>query len=353
MQKNILVTGASGFIGSFLVEEAVRQNYRTFAGIRTASSKKYLSDPHIHFFELDFGNKKLLDASLNNFANHYGRFDYIIHTAGLTKAINKANYSLVNYENTKTFVHALKENDLVPDKFVYISSIASFGPGINGLPIYSDQAQQPLTEYGKSKLMAEKFLYGDPDFPFLIINPTVVYGPRDKDFLFLLRSIEKHLEVYLRSARQLLSFIHVHDLVRAIFLAMESPALHQNLLVSDLNRYTSKLFNNTLKKALGKKTISLILPGYVAGLFAIIAEIAGRIRGEATVLSRERLKDFKAMNWSVDCANIIKLGFVPQFSLEEGLNHTIRWYKEQGWIKGNDRVPLERKTNDMNLDHFM
>jgi UDP-glucose 4-epimerase len=91
----------------------------------------------------------------------------------------------------------------------------------------------------------------------------------------------------------------------------------------------------------------------VAGLFAIIAEIAGHIRGEATVLSRERLKDFKAMNWSVDCANIIKLGFVPQFSLEEGLNHTIRWYKEQGWIKGNDRVPLERKTNDMNLDHFM
>src|ERR1035437_3842417 len=230
MKKNILVTGASGFIGSFLVEEAIKRNYQTFAGIRTASNKKYLSDPGIHFLELNFNNNILLDIALNNFANQYGRFDFIIHTAGLTKAINKADFSLVNFENT--------------DKFVYISSLASFGPGINTNPITSCQIQQPLTEYGKSKLKAEQFLYANPDFPFLIINPTAVYGPRDKDFFFLLKSIEKHIEVYIGSTEQLLSFVHVQDLVEAIFLSMESSAINQNLLVSDLKLYTSKTFNH-------------------------------------------------------------------------------------------------------------
>ena len=333
MKKNILVTGASGFIGSFLVEEAIKRNYQTFAGIRTASNKKYLGDPRIHFLELDFSNDILLDSALNKFANQFGRFDFIIHNAGVTKAINKAEYSLVNFENTQRFVHALKRNDLVPGKFVYISSVASFGPGIKTSPITERQIQQPLTEYGKSKLKAENFLNANPDFPFLIINPTAVYGPRDKDFFFLLKSIEKHIEFYLASGEQILSFVHVHDLAEAVFLSMESACVNQNLVVSDSKLYTSKTFNHFIKKNLNKKTISLNIPAPVAGLCALLAEILGSIRGKATVLNRESLKEFGAKNWGVDCAEITKLGFVPQFNLEEGLKHTILWYKENGWIK--------------------
>ena len=335
MKKNILITGASCFIGSFLVEEAIKRNYQTFAGVRPSSNKKYLTDPKIHFIELDFNNEKLLNSSLNSFASQFGRFDFIIHSAGVTKAINKANYSEVNYENTKRFVCALQEENLVPDKFIYISSLASFGPGSNTLPIHSAQVQQPLTAYGRSKLKAEKFLYSNTDFPFLIINPTAVYGPRDKDFLALLRSIQKHLEVYIGTTKQLLSFIHVHDLVQAIFLGMESSAVNKNILVSDLNLYTSKTFNTAIKKTLDKKTISFIVPKYAATLVAYVSEMAARIRGKASVLSRERLKEFEAMNWSVECNEIINLGYSPQFNLEEGLKHTIGWYKKHGWIKEN------------------
>ena len=336
MKKNILITGASGFIGSFLVEEAIKRNYQAFAGIRTSSNKEYLSHPDIHFLVLDFNDKNLLDASLNDFANQHGRFDYIIHTAGVTKAINKEDYSLVNYENTKIFVYALKENNLIPDKFIYISSLASFGPGINSLPINKGQVQKPLTEYGRSKLKTEEFLYSISDFPFLIISPTAVYGPRDKDFLYLIKLIEKHLEIYLGSSKQVLSFVHVHDLVHAIFLGMESTIVNQNLLVSDSKQYTSKAFNQIIKKNLDKRTISLVVPVLVARLFALFTEASGRIRGKASVLNRERLKEFEANNWGVDCAEIIKLGFVPQFSLEEGLKNTIGWYKEHGWIKGRN-----------------
>lgn len=333
MKKNILITGASGFIGSFLVEEALNRCYQTFAGIRSGSSKKYLQDQSIHFLTLDFSNSNLLDIALADYAKQYGRFDYIIHTAGLTKTIHKPEFDYVNFEHTQRLVHALQRNNLIPDKFVYISSLASFGPGNGAEPITASMIRRPLTEYGKSKLKTEQFLRDNPRFPFLIINPTAVYGPRDKDFFFLLKTIENHLELYIGSNEQLLSFVHVQDLVTAIFLGMESPLCNQSLLVSDMHTYTSKKVNQLIKERLNKKTISLTIPPKVATAFALVSELIGNIRGKTPIVNRERLKEFKAKNWSVDCSELAKLGFEPKFNLEDGLSHSINWYKEQGWIK--------------------
>ncbi len=333
MKKNVLITGASGFIGSFIVEESIKKGYQTFAGIRKSSSKKYLTDSQINFLELDLNNDTSLDISLQNFAKQYGKLDFVIHTAGVTKSINKADFDTVNFDSTKKFVNALKRNNLVPEKFVFVSSLASYGPGIDAYPITIANQQQPLTEYGKSKLKAEQFFRLNEDFPSVTINPTAVYGPRDKDFFVLLKSISNHLEVYINNDRQLLSFVHVHDLVDAIFIAMESTALHQNLLVSDLSNYTSREFNNLVKKALNVKTISIIVPAAVAGFFAVISEVIGNIKGKTPLLNRERLKEFKAKNWSVACTQIEQLGYTPKYKLEEGIQHTIDWYKQQGWIK--------------------
>jgi UDP-glucose 4-epimerase len=333
MKKNVLVTGASGFIGSFIIEESIKRNYQTFAGIRKGSSKKYLTHPEINFFELDLSNDALLDASLQNFATQYGTVDFVIHTAGVTKSINKADFDAVNFESTKRLVNALKRNQLVPEKFVFVSSLASYGPGIDAYPITTANQQQPLTAYGKSKLKAEDFFRDNKDFPSVTVNPTAVYGPRDKDFFVLLKSISNHLEVYINNDRQLLSFVHVHDLVAAIFIAMESDAMHQNLLVSDLSNYTSREFNNLVKKALNVKTISIIVPAAVAGFFAVISEIVGHLKGKTPLLNRERLKEFKAKNWSVACNQIEQFGYTPKYKLEEGIQHTINWYKKEGWIK--------------------
>lgn len=333
MKKNILITGASGFIGSFLVTEAIKRNYRSFAGVRSESIRKYLLDPAIHFLELDFGEDHLLDAALEKYAHQFGRFDFVIHTAGLTKALHNEDFDKVNFENTKRFILSLQRNDLVPDKFVYISSLASFGPAGTDDPITPAKIREPLTAYGKSKLKAEEFLYTIPDFPFLIINPTAVYGPRDRDFFFLLKSISNHLELYIGSDQQQLSFVHVSDLVDAIFLAMESSSLHQNLLVSDLNVYRSKEVNRLIKQNLNKKTISLIVHPTLAEIVATLSEGIGKLRGKVPVLNRERLKEFKAMNWNVDCSELTALGYKPRYDLDEGLKNAIYWYKEHGWMK--------------------
>ena len=103
MQKKLLITGASGFIGSFIVEEAINRNYNTFAGIRSSSSKAFLQNTDLKFVDLNYSSDESMDESLLKYVSEYGKFDYIIHNAGLTKAKKNEDYFTVNFDNTKTF----------------------------------------------------------------------------------------------------------------------------------------------------------------------------------------------------------------------------------------------------------
>ena len=333
MQKKILITGASGFIGSFLVEEALRRNYETTAGIRSSSSKVFLNNPILQFLDLDYTNEIALDKTLKQYIDKFGKFDYIIHNAGLTKAKKNEDYFSVNYDNTRKFVEALIRNNIVPEKFVYISSLASYGPSLSLEPISAKQIQQPLTAYGRSKLKAEQYLHSTSNFPFVIINPTAVYGPREKDAFLLIQTIAKSLEVYIGNKNQMLSWVHVDDLVNAIFIGLESKATNKNLIISDTRIYTPKEFNSIIKSVLNKKTLSFTIPKFILKSVTNIFELVGKIKGQVPILNNERLKEFEAFNWSVDSSEIIELGFSPKYSLENGLPQTIKWYKENGWLK--------------------
>ena len=98
----ILITGASGFIGSFIVEEALKQGFETWAAVRKSSSKEYLQDERIHFIELNLSSKAQLIEQLRPH-----QFDYVVHAAGVTKCLNKADFRRINTEGTKNLVDAL------------------------------------------------------------------------------------------------------------------------------------------------------------------------------------------------------------------------------------------------------
>jgi UDP-glucose 4-epimerase len=332
MTKTVLVTGASGFIGSALVDEAIKRGFGAYAGVRKSSSLEWLRDPAIRIVHLDLAQDDRLDQDLRNLADRIGKPDFIVHAAGITKAVDRREYHRVNCEYTIRLVTRLIRHGMVPEKFVLISSLASLGEAQNRDRITLDQERNPLSEYARSKLAAEQFLSTLKDFPSVIINPTAVYGPRDKGFLFLLRCMQKHVEIRIGKGGQRLSFLHVDDLCQAVFLCMELPVLHRQFLVSDLQVYAERDFNEIARSCLEKETITLSLPGWVAEGAARAMELISRMSGKASILTPDRLREFRARNWGVDCTDLVTLGYQPAFTLEEGLRRTIRWYKEQGWI---------------------
>ena len=217
---SILVTGASGFIGSFIVEEALKRKFAVWAGIRSTSSRKYLSDRKIHFLELDFAHPNELKAQLSGHKGTYNKFDYIVHCAGLTKCVDKKEFDRVNYLQTKYFVDTLIQLNMVPKQFIYISTLSVFGPihEEDYNPIHENDLPAPNTAYGLSKLKAELYIQSIPGFPYVFYRPTGVYGPREMDYFLMAKSILNHMDFSVGFKRQDLTFVYVKDIVQAVFL---------------------------------------------------------------------------------------------------------------------------------------
>ena len=184
----ILITGASGFIGSFIVEEALRRGFETWAAIRRSSSREWLQDERIHFIELNLSSKAQLVAQLRG-----QDFDYVVHAAGVTKCLNKADFHRINTEGTKNLAEALLEVGMPLKRFVFVSSLSIFGAIKEQQPyeaIRESDTPQPNTEYGRSKLAAEQFLASlGARLPYIILRPTGVYGPREKDYFIMAKSV--------------------------------------------------------------------------------------------------------------------------------------------------------------------
>ena len=220
------MTGASGFIGSFLVEGGLERGMYVWAGVRRTSSRRYLMDERIRFAELDFGNKPKLMKQLADHKMLHGGWDYIIHCAGVTKCLDKEDFDKGNYQATVNFVEALKEMGMVPKRFMYISSLSIFGPihEEDGAPISEKDEAQPNTAYGVSKLKSEKYLQSLADFPYVIYRPTGVYGPRERDYFLMAQSVKQHVDFAAGFKRQDITFIYVKDLVQAVYLGIKPEA---------------------------------------------------------------------------------------------------------------------------------
>ena len=158
--KKILVTGASGFIGSFLVEGGLERGMQVWAGVRRSSSRKYLQDGRIRFAELDFTDSDRLEAQLRRHKEEHGGWDCIVHCAGVTKCLDKADFEIGNYWATRHFIEVLSRLGMVPRQFVYLSSLSVFGAihEADYAPIREEDTPCPNTAYGVSKLHAEEYI---------------------------------------------------------------------------------------------------------------------------------------------------------------------------------------------------
>ncbi len=334
--KKILITGASGFIGSTAVDKALALGYETWAGIRKSSSRRYLQDERIRFIDLEYADKDKLKAQLRQFRDENGRFDHIVHIAGLTKARHKSDFDKVNYAYTRNFVDALIEINAVPDSFVLMSSLSAMGTGdeINYTPLQGDHKANPNTAYGRSKLKAENYIKSLNDFPWLILRPTGVYGPKDKDYLILMKAVKNGIDVGAGFRKQILSFIYSEDLVNVIFTLIDKGIRRKEYFVADGESYTDREFNAIVQQALHKKhVLRLKIPLFLVKPAAFLNEKVAALLGKATTFNTDKYHIMKQRNWACDISPLQSdTGFVPAYRLKEGVEKTVAWYKEQGWI---------------------
>lgn len=332
----VLITGASGFIGSFIAEGALEAGFETYAGVRATSSKRYLQDERIHFFEIDFSSKKSIYNALADFKSQNGKFDYIIHCAGVTKCIKKDEFIEVNYNQTKDFVDSLIELDIVPKQFLYISTLSVFGPIHEATyePISESDVREPNTAYGLSKLKSEEYIESLADFPYVIFRPTGVYGPRECDYFLMAKSIKGHVDFSVGYKRQDLTFVYVKDLVQALFLAIGKGVQRRAYFVTDGEVYSSRAFSDLIQQELGDPfVIHIKSPLFILKVISLCAEFFAGLLGKSSTLNSDKYKIMKQRNWRCDITPTIEeLGYKPKYKLDRGVKEAIAWYKAEKWI---------------------
>lgn len=334
---NILVTGASGFIGSFIVEKGLELGHDVWAGVRRTSSRRFLTDSRIHFIELDLGNRQRLEQQISGFLAEHEKWDCVIHAAGATKCLDKEDFVRINYEGTRNLVEALRALNIVPRQFIYLSSLSVFGPVREEQPyspILESDTPCPNTAYGKSKIMAEEYLCSIPEFPYVILRPTGVYGPREKDYYQMAVSIKQHIDFSVGYKPQTITFIYVKDLVKAIYLAIEKNVTGRSYFVSEPRGYCSRAFSDYIQQEMGTKGVLHIkAPLWVLRVISTCAEWFSHLTKKPSTLNSDKYKIMKQRNWLCDTTPIEKeLGFSIDYDLKRGTAETIKWYKDNKWL---------------------
>lgn len=327
--KKVLIVGAGGFIGGFIAEESLRRGYETWCGVRESTSRRFLTDPRLKFVNFDYDDTDKLREQLKC----EERWDYIVYNLGATKCVNFMDFNHINYIYLRNFIDALTANGQVPERFVYMSSLSAIGPGDekNYTPLRGDSIPQPNTRYGLSKIKAETLLQTLPaSFSWIILRPTGVYGPHEQDYLMMIKTIDSHFDVGVGFRKQMLTFIYVEDLARAIFDALEKAPVRHKYIVSEDRAYTQAEFRRIVSAELGRKiVIPVRLPLWALKIACKVSEKWGAAKLQATTLNSDKYNIMAQRNWSCDISDAQRdFGFNPQVSLQEGIKRTVAAYRE-------------------------
>lgn len=353
-----LVTGASGFIGSHLVDALMRDGKDVRAMLRRSSSTANLreSDPEIVYAALD--DVDAIAAALEG-------VDTVFHVAGVSAAFNRGEFERGNTMGVANLFEAARRAKGGPKRVVYISSLMAAGPSHPSVARREHHRVEEFTEYGRSKLAGEKIAFEvarSGAMEVVIIRPPLVYGPRDQDVLQMIKAANRHVVGQAGLEATWLSAVHVADLVRGIVAAGERgvplptrtndhvldgggepyhdvprdpthPAGRGIYYFTDGERHTEASFGQAAARALGKRALTIPLPGPVVVTAGFLAQAAGRLRGKAPALNLDKARGTLSSGWWCNDARArAELEYEPEYPLSRGLEQTVRWLREHRQI---------------------
>lgn len=335
MERKVIISGANGFVGSHICEIALENGFNVCAIVRKKSDLTYLKNLPIQLIEVSSISPIELGRAFRDYKDVNGEPDFFIHNAGLTKAKKADDFKRVNVNLTSYFLEAIKHTFPSLKKFVFMSSLAAHGPGneMTMAEISEAEADNPNTLYGKSKLEAEE-LVKSSGLPYIILRPTGVYGPRDKDYFLMLKTLLSGLDPQIGFKQQTISFIYVTDLAEALLTSLTHTVVNDTFIISDGKNYTNKEYSSFAKRQLGVKALTVHIPKVVVLLIVRIIVIFNLFSKKTPTLNYDKYLTMKAKNWKCSNEKINKItGWTPKTELEQGLKKSIAWYKENGWLK--------------------
>lgn len=322
------VTGASGFVGSWVVAQLVAAGAEVRCLVRQSSDRRWLTDLPLHFHV-----GSLLDPESLKFALKDA--DYILHIAGITRAFTARDFYLGNAVATENLLAAALKQRPQVSKIVIVSSQAAVGPSPDENPLREDCRPEPISDYGRSKLNAELIAQTYMKrLPITILRPPAVYGPRDADILAVFRNIRRGLNLQVGRGNPLVSMIHVEDLARATLLAAEAAAaVGKTFFVCDDQPYRWSVVAGHLQEIMQRRCRTLTLPYRLGYLYGLGAEIGGRIISRPSIVSRQKIKEVCQPYWTISNAKIRReLNYRQGINLRDGLEMTYNWYRKQRWL---------------------
>ena len=325
--RTCLVTGASGFVGGWVVERLLEHGARVRCLVRSTSNRSFLPLKQV---ELALGDVNDL-VSLEKAA---AGCDYVFHVAGLIKAREPSEYLRVNCDGTRKVLEAVRSRGQSVRRVVILSSLAAFGPSRPGHAVDESWEPRPFSPYGESKLLAEKVARTfEADVPITVVRPPSVYGPRDREMLQVMRIAGMPIRPRL-SNRGAISTIHVSDLVNGILLAATNDAATGKayFIAGDEMPTLDELLRQ-VSRAVGKRGWSIGVPDSLILAGGYAAEVSRHLTGRVLTFDRWKAREVVLKYWA--CSNgraKAELGFAPRYSLDDGLTDTARWYRTNGWL---------------------
>lgn len=331
--KRVLVTGGTGFIGSHLTELLLKKGHSVACLVRDPGSPRWLAGLDAETVTGDCSRPETL-------ANAVKGASIVVHAAGLTKARHPRDYYKVNQGGTRNILDACMRHNPGIEKFILISSQAAAGPSPDGKPVRVGDAPHPVSDYGRSKLLAEEeTLAYQNRFPVVILRPTSVYGPRDTDFFELFRWASRGVTLGLGGGERFLNFCYVGDLVSAIALAVEKQTRSGSIyFVAEGRPYSWSEFRQTLLMTGGVHALNINVPYSMAYLIGLVSEFGSLFTSRPAVTNRQKIREASQRYWLCDVPPAEReLGFKAEHTLQQGLTLTWRWYRDHNWIPEKDR----------------
>lgn len=321
--EKILLTGATGFIGNNLLSSLPEKGYKIYTLVRDPSKLSTSVNNNIEIIKGDLQDNDLKIPEV----------DYVYHVAGLTKARCYKEFYNVNYTGTINLIKLIKKQKNPVKSFIYLSSLA-----VNGDPeekvITNESKNSPMTHYAKSKLLAEEYvLEHKNDFNVVVVRPTAVYGPGEKEMYNYFKLLKKGYAPVLND-KGIFSFIYVRDLVNILLLLLKKEIKSgEVLLVSDGNSYTWHDVINIASQKLGVQPKTFKIPKIAVYIAAFVSTFTNLFKKNPSILTIDKLKEIFKISWFCDITHLKEItGYTPVYNLDRGLELTLKWYNTNRWL---------------------